>query len=47
MVILHNKYSFLKEHFLDAFCKAKSGDESELNDLIQQRENIKKEFPKE
>ena len=32
---------------IDAFCKAKSGDESELNALMQKRQEIKNKYPKE
>lgn len=32
---------------IDAFCKAKLGDESELNILLVKRQNIKNKYPKE
>ncbi|MBR4931550.1 MAG: hypothetical protein IKZ02_00835 [Alphaproteobacteria bacterium] len=32
---------------IDAFCKAKAGDESELTDLMQRRQEIKNKYPKE
>ena len=31
---------------IDAFCKAKSGDESELNLLLEKRQEIKNKYPK-
>ena len=32
---------------IDAFCKAKAGDETELNALMQKRQEIKNKYPKE
>ena len=32
---------------IDAFCKAKAGDETELNALMQKRQEIKQKYPKE
>ena len=32
---------------IDAFCKTKMGNESELNALLQQRQEIKNKYPKE
>lgn len=32
---------------IDAFCKAKAGDETELNALMLRRQEIKQKYPKE
>lgn len=54
--LMRDKRSYVEKRLLeypsvgdmiDAFCKAKMGNESELNALLQQRQEIKNKYPKE